>query len=285
MSRRGTTETSHLPVRLLERYAAGAAGTGPADAAWIVEAHLEVCEACRGALADVSEGSSPGLSALLRKVEAQLADDVGRSPQAPVRGRGLGRARRWARSWTAPAMLPRVVMTVLVVAVAVVLDVLDDAADGRFPSLVLLVAPVAPLAGVSAGWSRGLDPAYEVVAATSRAGLDLVLRRALGVLALVIPALAVAGAAVGVSPARWLLPCLAFTAGALALGGVVGLRQAARALAVLWAVAVAGPSVWLDQAPVVLDAAARPAWLAVLIAVTGLLMVRRHSYTRPANLH
>jgi hypothetical protein len=286
MSRRGTTQTSHLPERLLERYAAGAAATGTEQAAWTVEAHLEGCAACRRALADVVERSSPQMTALLRQVEARLTEEVRRSSPMPVRGRGLvGRAGRWARSWTAPAMLPRVLMTVLVVAAAVLLDVVDEAVDGRFPSLVLLVAPVAPLAGVSAAWSRGLDPAYEVVAASSRAGLDLVLRRTLAVLTVVIPALAVAGVVVGVSPARWLLPCLAFTVGALALGEVVGLRQAARGLAVAWAVAVVGPSLWLDRAPVVLDPVARPAWLAVLVSVAALLVVRRRAYTRPANLH
>jgi hypothetical protein len=286
MSRRGTTETSHLPARLLQRYVAGAAATGADHAAWTVEAHLEACPACRRALAGVVERSSPQMSALLRHVEARLTEAVRYGPQAPVRGGGLGgRAGRWARSWTAPATLPRVLMTVLVVGAAVLLDVVDDAADGGFPSLVLLLAPVAPLVGVAAAWSSGLDPAYEVVAASSRAGLDLVLRRTFAVLALVIPVLTVAGAVVGVSPARWLLPCLAFTGGTLALGELVGLRQAARGLAGLWAAAVVGPSLWLDRAPVVLDPAARPAWLAVLVSVAALLVVRRHAYTRPARLH
>jgi hypothetical protein len=286
MSPREATETSHLPARLLERYAAGAAAAKEDDAAWTVEAHLEGCAACRRALARVVERSNPQMTALLRQVEVRLAEAARHSPQAPVRGGGLrGRAGRWARLWTAPATLPRVLMTLLVVAAAVVLDIVDDAGGGGLPSLVLLVAPVAPLVGVSAAWSSGLDPAYEVVAATSRSGLDLVLRRTLAVLALVIPVLAVAGAVVGVSAARWLLPCLGFTGATLALGEFVGLRQASRGLAVLWAAAVVGPSLWLDRAPFVLDPAVRPAWLAVLVSVAALLVVRRHSYTRPAQLH
>lgn len=287
MSRRGPdAATGHPSPGMLEHYARGTAGTGVPEAAWTVEAHLEACAACRQALADVVERSSPQVTALLRDVGARLAEAVPRQAQAPARRPGLiGGVGCWSRSWTTPATLPRVLMTVLVVAVAVGLDLADDGLSGRSPSLVLLVAPVAPLVGVSAAWSRGLDPAYEVVAASARADLDLVLRRTLAVLAVVIPALAVAGAMVGVSPARWLLPCLAFTAGALALGEVVGLRQAARGLAALWAVAVAGPSLWLDRAPVVLDSAGRPAWLAVLVAVAALLVIRRRTYTRPANLH
>jgi hypothetical protein len=287
MSRAGSTETTHLPEPLLERYVAGAAGTGPQDALWTVEAHLESCPVCRGALADVVDRTSPQLTALLRRVEVGLAAEVERMAPMPSRGHRLIRrtAARWVRSWTAPATLPRILMTVLVVAVAVGLDVADAAAGSRFPSLVLLVAPVAPLAGVAAAWSRRLDPAYEVVAASPRAGLDLVLRRTFVVRAVVVPALAVAGAVVGVSPARWLLPCLAFTAGALALGEVVGVRLAARVLAVAWAVAVVAPSLWENRAPVVLDPASRPAWLALLVMIAALLVVRRRAYTRPANLH
>ncbi|MGH9212508.1 MAG: zf-HC2 domain-containing protein [Acidimicrobiales bacterium] len=285
MTRGHPTVTSHLSRPLLERYAAGALGTGTQDAAWTVEAHLELCAACRRVLADVVEhGTPPQLTALLQQVGARLSADVERSAQTPARGRLARGAARWTRSWTAPATLPRLLMTVLVVAVAVGLDVADGA-TGRFPSFVLLVAPVAPLAGVSAAWSRGLDPAYELVAASPRAGLDLVLRRTLAVLAVVIPALAAAGALVSVSPARWLLPCLAFCAGTLALGELVGLHRAARGLALVWAVVVVGPSVWLDRAPVVLDAAGRPAWLAALVGAAALLVARRRLYTWPADLH
>jgi hypothetical protein len=130
-----------------------------------------------------------------------------------------------------------------------------------------------------------LDPAYEVVAASARAGLDLVLRRTPAVLVVVIPALAAAAMPVGVSPAWWLLPCLVLTAGALALGEVVRLRRAARGLAVVWGLAVAGPSLWLDRAPVVLDAAGRPAWLAVFVVTVALLVASRRSYTRRVDLH
>jgi hypothetical protein len=286
MSRSDNPEISHLPTRLLERYVTGTDGRDGHDAAWTVEAHLETCDACRRVLADVVEQTDPELTARLARVERRLAADVRHSAQAPVAGRWrISRASGWGRMWAAPATLPRALMTVLVVAVAVGLDLADAAASGRRVSLVLLVAPVAPLVGVSAAWSRGLDPAYEVVAASPRAGLDLVLRRTLAVLAVVIPALAAGGALVDASPARWLVPCLAFTAGALALGELVGLRQAARGLAVAWALAVAGPSLVLERAPVVLDPASRPAWLVVLVGCGALLVARHRAYTRPVNLH
>jgi hypothetical protein len=279
--RGGTTATSHPSAPVLERYVASASTAGRPDAAWAVESHLEWCADCRDVLADAVERGGPPMTVLLRRVEAELTEVLAGSRQTRARGH----RRRWTRAWTAPATLPRMLMTVLVVVAAVALDLADAAADARFPSLVLLVAPVAPLAAVSAAWCRRLDPAYEVVAASARAGLDLVLRRTLAVLAVVIPALTVAGALVGVSPARWLLPCLAFTAGALAFGEVVGLRQAARGLAAVWLVAVVGPSLWLARTPVVLDAASRPAWLAALVVAAALLVIRRHTYTRPVGLH
>ena len=123
---------------------------------------------------------------------------------------------------------------------------------------MLLVAPVAPLLGVAAVWSAGLDPAHELVVASPRAGLYLVLRRTLAVLVVVIPALTVAGWLAGASPARWLLPCLAFTAGALALGELIGLRRAAAALALAWTAGVITPSVLTARTPVVLEPASLP---------------------------
>jgi hypothetical protein len=82
-----------------------------------------------------------------------------------------------------------------------------------------------------------------------------------------------------VSPARWLLPSLAFTVGALALGEVVGLHRAATWLAVAWAVVVVAPSVVTTRPPVLLAPATVPAWALATAAVVVLLAVRRRAYT------
>jgi hypothetical protein len=173
---------------------------------------------------------------------------------------------------------------VLVVLTAVGLDLVDGGAAGRFPSLVLLLAPVAPLLGVAAAWSRGVDPAHELVVACPRAGLDMVLRRTVVVLVVVIPALGVAGWVVGASPAVWLLPCLAFTAGALTLGEVVGLHRAATGLAMSWVAVAVGPSLVMGRPSVLLAAAGVPAWAAVTAAVTAVLLARRRAYTALASM-
>ena len=274
--------TGHLPPALLERYVAGGAGLG-ADVVWTVEVHLEGCAGCRARLGRAVTRQSPETVALLERVEAGLGAGVARGPRMPARRRWLPRwLSGWARWWTTPALLPRVAMTVLVVLVAVGLDLADGVA-GRLPSLVLLLAPVAPLLAVAAAWSRGSDPAYELVVASPRAGLDLVLRRTMLVVLVVIPLLVVAGWLVGVSPARWLLPCLAFTAGALALGEVVGLQRAAIGLALAWVTAVVGPSLATARPPVLLAAASLPGWAAATVVVAMVVVVRRDAYTELAS--
>jgi hypothetical protein len=275
---RGNGGTGHVPVELLDRYAAGGSGLR-ADAVWTVEVHLEGCAGCRARLGLAVTRQSPDTVALLERVRTELGAGVAGGPRMPARRRWLpGWLSGWARWWATPALLPRVAMTVLVVLVAVGLDLADGVA-GRFPSLVLLLAPVAPLLAVAAAWSHGADPAHELVVASPRAGLDLVLRRTVVVVVVVIPVLAVGGWLVGASPARWLLPCLAFTVGALALGEVVGLRRAAFGLALVWVTVVVGPSLVTARPPLLLAAASLPGWAAATVVAAIVVVVRRGAYT------
>lgn len=261
--------TDHVPERMLDRYAARDTGIA-ADVLWAVEAHLESCPACRARLGDAA-GRSPDTVALLERVRVGLDAELAGAAPVPV--------RRRRALWVAPALLPRLVMTVLVVLVAVGLDVAGQLTAAGFPSLVLLVAPVAPLLGVAAAWSRGLDPAHELVVASARAGLALVLRRTLAVLVVVIPLLVAAGWLVGASPARWLLPCLAFTGGALALGEVIGLHRAASGLVLVWVAAVVAPSLFTTRLPVVLEPVSLPGWAGVTAVFAIVLVLRRNAYT------
>ncbi|MEU7474719.1 zf-HC2 domain-containing protein [Lentzea sp. NPDC042327] len=257
--------TAHHPAeQLLRRYARGAQDL-PADQLWAVESHLETCAPCRGRLAP-----DPVADAAW----AQLAPLLDHTPQMP-------RARMWRRrltTWTSPVAGPWLAMIMLVTLASVLLDQLGAASPDDI-SLVLLIAPVLPVLGVAAAWGRALDPAYELVAATPRAGLPLVLRRTAGVLVVVLPGLAVAGWLTGASPAQWLLPCLAFTTGTLALGGLIGVTRAATALVVLWAAVIAAPTVALSRTPV-LDPAVTPVWVAVLALGLLLIALRRTAFTR-----
>ena len=259
--------TNHVSERLLNTYAAG--GTGiEVDVLWAVESHLESCAQCRDVL---GRAIGADTTALVDRVHITLDSQVSHGRQMPVRRRMLKRA--------APALLPRLGMTVLVVLIALGLDLANKRATGPYPSLVLLLAPVAPLLGVAAAWSRGLDPGYELVVASSRAGLYLVVRRTLAVLLVVIPVLAGAGALVGTSPARWLVPSLAFTIGALALGEVVGLHRAATGLIAVWVAAVVAPSLITLTPTVLLEPASLPVWAGLTTVITVVLIQRRDAYT------
>lgn len=260
----------HASAELIARYAAGDPDIPP-DRLWAVEAHLEVCEVCRVRLADVAP---PPVAALTSAVWAELEPRLGTAP---------ARVRRWTKlaTWATPSVVPWLTTTLLVLFAALVLDLALP--RGAMPSAVLLLAPIVPVLGVAAVWSRGMDPAHELIASTPRAGLQLVLRRTIAVLAVVLPVLLLSGSFTGVSAARWLLPCLGVTSVALALGGVVGVRRAAIATAVLWALLVVGPGVVRNAEPVVLVPAAGPWWVAVLVAGSAVVLMRSRAYVRVDN--
>ncbi len=260
----------HVPAAVLDRYATGGAGIG-ADALWAIEAHLEGCAPCRERLGEAVARRSPETVSLLARVHANLTTEMARSRQMPAR-----RLPRRVARWVPPGLWPRLAMTLLVVAAALGLDL---AGSRVLPSLVLLVAPVAPLLGVAAVWSVGLDPAHELVVASPRAGFYMVLRRSLAVLVVVMPALTAAGWLTGASPARWLLPCLAFTAGALALGELIGLRVAAGALALAWTAGVITPSILAARTPLLLEPASLPYWAGLIAVIAVALVLRRDAYT------
>ena len=95
-----------------------------------------------------------------------LATEVARSPHRPPRRRLPRAVRGWSRWVARRRCWPRLAMTRAGRRRGARLDLADSAAGGAFPSLVLLLAPVAPLLGVAAAWSRRLDPAYELVVAS-----------------------------------------------------------------------------------------------------------------------
>lgn len=254
--------SEHASAELIARYAAG--DDLPGDHLWAVEAHLETCELCRLRLADIAP---PQVTALTEAVWAGL-EPTG----TPVRPRG-----RLAR-WATPSPLPWLAMTAFVAAVALLTEAILPV--DAVTSTMLLLAPIVPVLGVAAAWSRAVDPAYELVASTARAGLQLVLRRTVAVLVVVLPALLVGGWLTGASPAYWLLPCLGVTSMTLALGGVIGVRRAANATTALWAVLVVGPAMVLGDVPGVLAPGAAPLWAAAFVGGAAAVFFRSAAYAR-----
>ncbi|MFF5011325.1 zf-HC2 domain-containing protein [Streptomyces phaeochromogenes] len=262
----------HASMRIIEGYAHG----GPhlaADEVWAVEAHLEACRVCRDRLSAVVSAGVPAMASLVDTVWSGL------EPQLAVTAT-MPRGRRWSAPlsrWMTPTMVPWLAMVVGVTLLALLLD-LSDTGSGEV-SLVLLLAPVLPVLGVAASWSRGLDPAYELTASVPRAGLYLVLRRTASVLGVVVPVLLVGGWVTGVMVAQWLLPCLAFTSTTLALGGVVGVTRAAVVLSTVWAGMVVAPTLATSRTTFALQTDGLPAWGLILAIGIGVVIARRGAYT------
>jgi hypothetical protein len=250
---------SHVPGDLVRRYVNGDRDI-PADQVWALEAHMETCAPCRDLLATQTASLAP----LLETVWSGIG-----TVEKPAKHRRIP-------TWAAPAGLPWLGMTLLVAAVAMLLDLLSLT---NVP-FVMLIAPVAPVLGVATAWNKSMDPAHELVSATPRAGLYLALRRTAAVLLLVIPALVLAGLPSNTSPWLWLLPCLAFTVGTLALGSVIPLTFAAGGLAGAWAVFVAGPSLVEDGLPNVLQPASSPIWALIVAGCVVVMAFRAEAYTR-----
>lgn len=260
--------TSHASAASLAAYAAGDPGLDDATS-WAVEVHLEGCAECRQHLA---EFAGPPLRSLLDDVQVMIDKGVRTGPP-PSRRRTW---RRLAHRWAAWALIPWAAITTTAVLAAFLLD----RTFPHLPSLVLLLAPVAPLAGMVVTWSRRTDPAWEVIAGTSRAGLELMLRRTLVILATVLPPLAAAGWYLGQSPARWLLPALTLTATTLLLGGRIGVARAAALLGAGWLVAVAVPAIVTARLPVLIQPDSVRGWATAAVIVTVLALLRANDHRR-----
>ncbi|MDH6214849.1 zf-HC2 domain-containing protein [Streptomyces pseudovenezuelae] len=273
----------HASVRVIDDYARGS-GTGlAADQVWALEAHLEACRVCRDRLSAAVTTHAPAVATLVGTVWSGLEPRL--AATAPVSRRRHRSVR--LSSWLTPTMVPWLAMVVSVTLLALLLDLVGNgfgfgSSGSGGVSLVLLFAPVLPVLGVAASWSQGLDPAYELTASVPRAGLHLVLRRTASVLALVVPALLVAGWATGVpgvTAAQWLLPCLAFTSTTLALGGVVGVTRAAVAVVAVWAAVVVTPTLAANRATFALQTGGLPVWGLVLTLGVGVVIARRGAYS------
>jgi hypothetical protein len=263
----------HLPPEALARYSNSAAQE--LEIAWVasVEAHLDGCAACRAGLApplvDVQA---------LDEVRVRLMQQSGQTVQHR-------RPRRVRIQIFSGIPLPWLLAAIAASTVATGFDLVDPPRLDNTPSILLLLAPILPLIGVGAAWTPRLDPMYEVTASTPAAGLPMLLRRTVLTLLPIVLASAGFGMATGTAPpGLWLLPCLALTSGALALGSLISLPVAAAAVAGAWSVLTLAPALIHGQSTVLLSASARPGWLAAL-ALTGALVVlhhrayRRHSPT------
>ena len=262
--------TTHITPDVMIGYATGAATVDDATA-WTIEVHLETCGPCRAQLADAV---APDATALIDRVLLDLGGLVDEQP-APARRSLLPAARRWA-VWT---LLPWLAIT----AGALFAVYLLETAFPGHPSPVLLAAPVAPLIGMAAAWSRRTDPAWELVTGAPQGSVLLLLRRTLAVLAALVPVMALTSWSTGRFSLLWLLPCLAATAATLALGGRIGVPRAAAAVAAAWILGVVVPAVATDRLPALLSVGSQPAWAVTTVAFAAVVHLRADDFRRLAS--
>ncbi|MEV6906495.1 zf-HC2 domain-containing protein [Amycolatopsis sp. NPDC051071] len=256
----------HVSEPLLAGYVRGDDGLA-GDAIWAVEAHLESCAECRGRLAVLS---APSVTTLVDDVWAGLGPKLAEAGQGPMRSRWAGRLH----TWVTPVMLPWLVMIVLIPAVGLLLDWYGFTSSEDY-SFVQLFSPVLPVLGVAVSWAKGLDPAYELVTSTPRAGLYLLLRRTTAVLAVVLPIQALSSWLGGDGFGLGLLPSLAFTTGTLALGGLIGVVRAAYVLTGVWVAVILAPAVAAEGHATALEPRLLPVWGAIFALTTVVVVLRR----------
>ncbi|MFD4941715.1 zf-HC2 domain-containing protein [Streptomyces sp. NPDC058239] len=301
----------HVDGELADRYAAGSVAETDA---WSLEKHVETCGGCaarvsaavraRHEAAAMLDGVRAGVLAAVaaegtpesRPARSNRVRSLVSATGAVLNGRVRlpGSATRTGRLlWAAgPALRGAWLLALVLVAVGALALAYGAGLGAATRPLLLVVAPVLPLAGVVVSYGRHTDPMHEITAATPAGGLRLLLTRTAAVLGVSIPALTLAGAAlppsaVGPGPAAWLLPGLAMTLAALALGSYVGCRTGASSVAVAWAVAVLlpafatsppeiGPAA--EAAKYFAGPAAQGGWAAGALVCAALLAARRRSF-------
>ncbi|MEV0488647.1 hypothetical protein [Streptomyces atratus] len=304
----------HVGAEPARRYASG---TASETDAWSLEKHIEVCGRCAARVSAAVRGQG-GAAAVVDDVRAAVLAAAAGGTDA-VRGsaavRGPARApasvppsapRHHRVPLLAPALRaagpalrgPWLVAVLLVAAAAVALAYgagSGTGAEAGLPvrPLLLLIAPVLPLAGVGVSYGRHADPVYELAASTPSGGLRLLLIRTAAVLGVSVPLLTAAGAVLPASAGApgavaWLVPAVAMTLAALALGSYTGCRAGASSVTAAWGLAVVVPSAGatpLDP-DALADGAARyfagpfaqSGWAAGALLCAALLTVRRRSF-------
>ncbi|MFF4654852.1 zf-HC2 domain-containing protein [Streptomyces sp. NPDC001381] len=220
------------------------------------------------------------------------------APRPPVAAPPAPRARLWssflARAlWAAgPAVRGAWLPAVLLVALGALGLAYGADVEAARP-LLLVLAPVVPVAGVALSYGPYADPLHEIAAATPSGGLRLVLTRTAAVLGVSLPLLTLTGLLLPASgapgAAAWLLPGLALTLASLVLAGFVGCRAATAVIGGGWLGAVLVPALTASGGPALAGLAeqlgrcldgpvAQGGWAAAAVLSSALLAARRSAY-------
>jgi hypothetical protein len=189
-----------------------------------------------------------------------------------------------ARLVTATPALRRSWVTAVVVAIMFATAAGDASwsADSRL-AVLLAMAPLVPLLGVALAYGTSADPAHEVAVAAPLSGIRLVLVRTLAVVvaaALVTALGVVLGPGTGWLRVAWLLPALATTAAALALGTRLAMHTAAGVVASVWLAVVVVVAQMADDATAPFGTVGQFVAAAVLLAAGAVLVHDRRRLDR-----
>jgi hypothetical protein len=161
------------------------------------------------------------------------------------------------------------------------------AADTRKPGasllMLLALAPMVPVVGVTLAYGPGSDPAHEATIATPMSGLRLVLLRSTAVVACSIGAAGVATLLLRDKTwmsIAWLVPSLALPAVCLALSTFVTPRRAAVVVGVLWLVPLSIVNRNVADELVVFRQWGQLALIALGAAAAVTIAVRRDAFDR-----
>jgi len=267
-----STPTWHLDEETLRAYVDGHPLTVVGAS---VEAHLVTCPDCRVRLGELMphQAVDRAWSAIRAHVEAPRRS----VPEQLIRR--LGISTEAARLLVAvPAFRGAWLFGLFVVTLFAGLAALFAGEYGL--TLFLIVAPLAPVAGVAASFGGDADPCHELVTVTPHSSVRMLLLRTAGVLATSLPVTLLAGFAlpgpawVGVA---WLTPAAAGVALTLLLSPVFGSTATATALAACWSSAVVIASRLEDPVEIVEPTMQLVFAVLTLVAVAA-LVVRQPSF-------
>ncbi|MGJ7908641.1 zf-HC2 domain-containing protein [Actinopolyspora sp. H202] len=280
--RQGLIMDWHVPGEQLDAYVSGRIGD---PEAWSVEAHLVECAMCaeRVAQAVANTELAPRIESVRERVLSHTnGEATSRTASEPRTTSSRPRIRRLLA--VAPVLrLPWLVAAVFVVACAAALSLFSSGPE-QAGAVLLLNAPLLPLAGVTLSYGPGMDPAYELTLTTPYSGLRLLLLRTISVLAVTIPLLLGMGFVFptgGMAAAAWLLPCLALVLVTLLLGSWIEHRLAAVLVGAAWSAAVLVPRFLLViDVSRVFGPMFQLTWGAVIVVSAVMLIGRRSAYDR-----
>ena len=158
--------------------------------------------------------------------------------------------------------------------------VVGAAADPKRVVLLLIVAPVVPVAGVAAAYGPWSDPMYETVQSTPISGFHVLLARSLVVLATAIAVLGVAAALVpdtAASSWAWVLPALALSLSSLVLSNYISLPRAAAVVTAAWLIGLIAANL-LGEPYAMFRGPGQLGFLALALAASLLIAHRRERF-------